>query len=152
METGLHTTSTITHDITHITTPFYLNHHSQHRSTLSQPLLTSSTCLSHHSQAPHYLNHHSHPHYLNHHSQHSLHTTSTITHNIRSTLPQSSFHVALSTPPHPSLTSHTPHYLDHHSHSTLPHPSLTLHTTSTITHNIDPHYLNHHSRSTLPQP
>ena len=75
-----------------------------------------------------------------------LHTTSTITHSLPSTLPQ------------PSPTASPPHYLNHHSQSTLPQPSLTLHTTSTIAHT--PYYFNHHSHhttstithATVPQP
>ncbi|MEF9438230.1 MAG: hypothetical protein L0922_05670, partial [Candidatus Mariimomonas ferrooxydans] len=55
------------------------------------------------------------PHYLNHHSRTGLHTTSTITHTVTSTLPQ------------PSLTPqlHTTSTITHPRGSTLPQPSLT---------------------------
>ena len=135
-----HTSLTITHDTI---------------STLRQlSLTTGSSILRQPSLTPHYLNHHSHyPEHRScstlpqHHSQPTLHTTSTITHNPRSTLPQ------------PSLTTVPPHYLKHHSQPTL-------HTTSTITHGDSSTLRHHHSQrtaqststitdsltSTLPQP
>ncbi|MEF9438410.1 MAG: hypothetical protein L0922_06630, partial [Candidatus Mariimomonas ferrooxydans] len=65
---------------------------------------------------------------------HGLHTTSTITHALSSTLPQPSLTPRASTLPQPSLMPLC---------STLPQPSLT----PIAPHYLPktPHYLNHHS-------